>query len=97
MDESDSMLECMATDDTQAEWDVEMIAERISRSLDGSVSRKKIRTIVEEVMPRYEDARIQTFVPILIQRDVMNELFAKHEPTAAPGVGMRGDQQPQQT
>lgn len=89
MDESKLKAGGVTTNDAHTDWAVDMIADQIIRSLDGSVTRETILQIIKQVAPRYEDARIQTFVPVLIQRDVMNELFTLQETLAPPGVGTK--------
>jgi hypothetical protein len=97
MDETRSGLHGLATNDAQADWSADTIADQILRNLNGSVTRETILRIVKQVAPRYADARIRTFVPILIQRDVMNELFAVQETLARPGVEIRQVHQPERS
>lgn len=84
----------VTTNDARADWTVDTIADQISRSLNGSVAREAFVQIIKQVAPRYEDARIQIFVPILIQRDVMNELLTRRKTLAPldaePGMGEQG-------
>ena len=56
------------------DWDIERIANEIHCDLNGSVSLSDIQEIIEEIIPRYESARIQTFVPIFIRREVVKRL-----------------------
>ena len=97
MDETRLELDVAATNDARADWTVDTIADRIFRGCNGSVTRETLLQIVKQVAPRYEDARIQTFVPIFIQRDVMNELFTMQETVAPPGVGIEEVHQSERT
>jgi hypothetical protein len=59
---------------TQTEWNVDTIIEQIWSELNGAVVRSVIQDVLLEVVPRYEEARIQTFVPIFIRRDAVQRL-----------------------
>lgn len=56
--------------------DLEAIIEQICKDLGGTVSRSVIRQVVIDVYPRYEDARILTYVPIFLGREVRRRLLA---------------------
>jgi hypothetical protein len=86
MDDSESKLGNCADGKYQAEWDVESITEQILNDLDGAFTPSTVREVLEEVVPNYEDARVQTFVPIFIRRDVVNRLRAMQTPIASPLV-----------
>jgi hypothetical protein len=58
------------------EWDVETLLERIWNHLEGTVSRSTIRQVLAEVFPNYESARVQTFVPIFVQKETVKRLRA---------------------
>ena len=61
----------------QADWDIDIIAEQILTELNGAVTRSTIQEVLTEVVPKYENARIKTFVPIFIRREAVNQLRAK--------------------
>ncbi len=48
----------------------EALIEQISKDLDGMVPRCEIERMLDEVALDYKDARIQTFVPIFLRREV---------------------------
>ena len=56
------------------DWDVETLIERIWNDLGGKVSRSTICQVLAEVLPNYESARVQTFVPIFIHKDTVKRL-----------------------
>ena len=60
----------------RADWDVNIITEQILTELNGAASCSTIQEVLSEVLPRYENARIQTFVPIFVRRDVVERLRA---------------------
>ncbi len=55
-------------------WDAERFIEQIWRDLDGATSRAHIKSVLMEAAPAYENARIKTYVPILLRRDVLLRL-----------------------
>jgi|GEM_PF-2977108 hypothetical protein len=55
--------------------DLEAIIEQIWTELGGRASRSDIRRVVIEVSPRYEDARIMTYVPIFLGKEVRRRLL----------------------
>jgi hypothetical protein len=56
------------------DWDVETLIEKIRNDLGGTVSRSPIRQVVMEIIPRYESARIQTYVPIFVHKETVERL-----------------------
>ena len=56
--------------------DVETLLEQIWNHLGGTVSRPTIRQVLAEVIPNYERARIQTFVPIFVHKETVKRLRA---------------------
>ncbi|MBI4291696.1 MAG: hypothetical protein HY661_09480 [Betaproteobacteria bacterium] len=54
-------------------WIGELV-ERVWRKLDGKVPRERIVTFAVEAAARYADARVNTFVPILIERRLWERL-----------------------
>ena len=55
--------------------DLEAIIEQIWKDLGGTASRSDVRSVVIEVAPRYADARIFTYVPILMGKEVRSRLL----------------------
>ena len=62
------------------------ITEQIWSELNGSVLRSKIQEVQTEVIPRYEEAQIHTFVPIFIHRDAVNRLRSMQTPDDSPVI-----------
>jgi hypothetical protein len=54
--------------------DIEAIIEQIWGDLGGTTSDTDIRKALMEVAPKYENARIKTYVPILLRREVLRRL-----------------------
>ena len=88
MNESELKLGNNAVSKTQADWNVDTIAEQIFSDLNGAFTRSKIQEVLKEVVPKYESARIQLYVPIFIRRDAVNQLKSMQTPYAAPGVAI---------
>jgi hypothetical protein len=55
--------------------DMEAIIEQIWKDLGGTASRSDIRSVVIEVAPRYADARIFTYVPIFMGKEVRRRML----------------------
>ena len=55
--------------------DHEAIIEQILKDLGGTASRSDIRSVVIDVAPRYADARIFTYVPIFMRKEVRRRLL----------------------
>lgn len=60
-----------------SEWDTETLTELIWTEMRGTVPRPLIRQVLAEVKPKFEDARIKTFVPIFIHRQAITQLRAE--------------------
>ena len=58
----------------KTKWDIDKIASEILRDLNGSVTLSIIQETLEQVIPRYESARIQTYIPIFIRREAVERL-----------------------
>ena len=58
------------------DWDAEPLIERVWNHLGGTVSRSTIRQVLAEVLPTYESARVQTFVPIFVHKETVKRLRA---------------------
>jgi len=56
------------------DWDVETLLERIWNDLGGTVTRSTIRQVLTEVIPNYESARVQTYVPIFVHKETVKRL-----------------------
>jgi hypothetical protein len=54
--------------------DQEAIIEQIWTDLAGTASRSDIKRMLIEVAPKYSDARILTYIPIFLRRDVRRRL-----------------------
>lgn len=67
----------------QVNRNVDTITEQILTELNGVASRSTIQEVLSEVLPRYENARIQTFVPIFVRRDVVEQLRAVQSPISS--------------
>ena len=55
-------------------FDLEAIIEQVWKDLGGTASRSDIRSVVIEVSPRYADARIMTYVPIFMGKEVRKRM-----------------------
>ena len=60
--------------DGVSQVDIEVITEKIWGDLEGKASRSDIRRVLAEITPAYDDARIKTYVPIFLHRDVVQRL-----------------------
>jgi hypothetical protein len=58
------------------DWDVETLIEQIWNDLEGTVTRSTIRQVLGQVIPRYENARIRTYVPIFLCKETVEQLHA---------------------
>ena len=56
------------------DWDVETLLEWVWNHMEGTVSRSTIRQVLAEVIPNYESARVQTFVPIFVHKETVKRL-----------------------
>ena len=68
----------------KTDWDIDKIASEILHDLNGSVSLSIIQETLKEVIPRYESAPIQIFVPVFIRREAVKRLQAMQAHSAAP-------------
>jgi len=74
-----------AIDSADGKWDVEAFVEPIWIDLGGMVSRSAIRQVLTEIIPRYENARVQTFVPIFVRKEVVQRLRSGQAGFASEG------------
>jgi len=61
---------------TQGGWDVETLTEQIFCDLQEAFTHAMIREVLIELATKYERARIQNYVPILIRREAIEQLHA---------------------
>ena len=54
--------------------DEESFVEQIWNDLGGMVSRSAIRQVLTEIIPRYESAPVQTYVPIFVRKEAVERL-----------------------
>jgi hypothetical protein len=54
--------------------DMEELTGRIWRNLHGTVDPARTRQVLVDLLPKYQEARILTFDPILTQRDAIEIL-----------------------
>jgi hypothetical protein len=72
---------------TNSDWDSETVIEQVWNDLQGRVSRTEILQVILEIIPKYENARIATFVPIFIRRQAVAMLRARiAEPNSDPPI-----------
>lgn len=53
---------------------IEAIVEQIWADLGGATTRADIREVLLEVAPSYENARVKTYVPILLRKEAFRRL-----------------------
>jgi hypothetical protein len=54
--------------------DIGTLVEQIWLELGSSVDRATIEQVVQEVLPRFENAPVKSFIPIFIRKEAMNRL-----------------------
>ncbi len=54
--------------------DLEALTDRIWRDLYGHVEQAKVHQVLVDLLPKYQEARIFTFIPILMRRDAIEIL-----------------------
>ena len=86
MNESELELGENAVYRIQSDWDVDTVTEQIFGELNGTVARSTIQEVIKDVIPKYEGAPIQTFVPIFIRRDAVDHLKAMEALFATPAM-----------
>ena len=57
----------------------ETLVDSIWNELEGKVGREKIRSAIMRARAKYDTARVNTFVPILVRRQVLDELRPDEE------------------
>jgi hypothetical protein len=93
MKDSESKLSSSKDGKNQLEWDLETITEQILSDLDGAFTPSKVQEVLKEVATNYEDARVQSFVPIFIRRDVVKRLREMQAPIVSPVLIEAADNQ----
>ncbi len=76
MNESELTSANIAEYKAPADRNVEVIADQILSDLNSAVALSTIQEVINEVIPKYRNARIQMFVPIFIRRDAVDQLKA---------------------
>ena len=61
------------------EWSQDSLIERTWRDFKGEVPRSRISEVIADFILRYEDAKVKTFLPILIRRQAIDLLNAERE------------------
>ena len=54
--------------------DLDDLTEKVWRDLQGQVDQSKIRQVLVDLKPKYQEARILSFVPILMRRNAIEIL-----------------------
>ncbi len=54
--------------------DLDELTDRIWRDLQGQVDQSKIRQVLVDLKPKYKEARILTFIPVLMRRNAIEIL-----------------------
>ena len=77
--------------DDHSDLDVGMMVEEIWNDLQGRGNRSVIRQTLLEILPKYENARVRTYIPILVRREALETLRVElskttlGRPTRSPG------------
>ena len=56
------------------DWEVEVMIERVWHQLQGRVNRSDILQVIFKILPKYENARVTLYVPILVHREAVDVL-----------------------
>jgi hypothetical protein len=56
----------------------------------GMTDRAHIRDVAEREWARYQDARVRTFIPVLVRRAVVDQILAAPAPGDASNRNVRG-------
>lgn len=84
MANSELKLRNNSVSNNKTDWNIDKIANEILHDLNGSVSLSIIQETLMEVIPWYESALIQKYVPIFIRREAVKRLQAMQAHFAAP-------------
>lgn len=74
LNEQPSLVPNLTNSNGREDLDIETLVEQIWLELDGAVDRAVIEQVVQEVLPRFDDARVKSFVPIFIRKEVKDRL-----------------------
>ena len=74
------------------DWEVETVIEQVWQELQGEVNRAVILQVLLKIMPKYENARVTTYVPLLVHREAVDVLRARLDDETPPvnPVGVNG-------
>ena len=67
------------------------LVKKVWQDLDGEVSHEQVRRVVDEIALKYEDAPVQTFVPILIHRRALEQLRSLYKNENHPAAGQEAE------
>lgn len=74
MNEADPKMGTGGIASANRNWDVEALVDQIWNDLDGMVSQLAIRQVLAEIIPKYESAHVQTYVPIFVRKEAVERL-----------------------
>lgn len=74
MNDKQLKQEHSAPADGHSDLDIGAMVEQIRNDLQGRVSRSAIRQTLLEILPKYENARVRTYIPILVCREALETL-----------------------
>ena len=69
-------MENLSTAD-RTDWDIESMVEQLYCELDGVVSRSTVEQTITTLFANYENARVKSFVPVIVRRQAKNMLHAR--------------------
>lgn len=72
----EKLVENLSTDD-HTDWDIEGMVEQIYYELDGVVSTETVEQTLTTLFANYENARVKSFVPVIVRRQAKNMLRAQ--------------------
>ena len=75
----------VTTDTDRVSWDEEKVIEQVWKDFHGMVTRSTIEQLISEVIQKYKGALIRTYIPILVQKEVVDQLRAGL-PVSTPDV-----------
>jgi hypothetical protein len=61
--------------ETMTRQHIDLVVDALTDRVDPSVDHETLTAVVEADFKRYESARIQDFVPVLVERDVRQRLL----------------------
>jgi hypothetical protein len=54
--------------------DIDLLTGKIWQDLHGQVPRERVRQVLLDLLPKYQEARILTYVPVLLHRNAIEIL-----------------------